>query len=130
LGALALGLFMVFPYFLLQRLPLPATAASLAVLIAFLAFAVIYLTLRRTSYRFVQGVTLIPILVIVGVLLRIDGPAVDNFYSARPVARNLQAIDADRRQVAVFDAKRELRYGLEFYRNQTVSSYNDNEIPF
>ncbi len=130
LGALALGVFMVFPYFLLQRLPLPTSAASLAVLVAFLAFSIIYLTLRRTSYRFVQGVTLIPILVIVGVLLRIDGPAVDNFYSARPVAKNLRSIDADRRQVAVFDAKRELRYGLEFYRNQTVSSYNENEIPF
>jgi hypothetical protein len=100
------------------------------VLITFLSFAGIYLTLRRSGFRYIQGVTLIPILVIVGVLLRIDGPAVDNFYSARPVARNLQAIDADRRQVAVFDAKRELRYGLEFYRNQTVSSYNENEIPF
>ena len=130
LGALAIGVFMVFPYFLLQRLPLPASAASLAALIAFASFAGIYLTLRRTGYKFLQGVTLIPILVIVGVLLRIDGPAVDNFYSARPVARDLQLHDLDRRQVAVFDAKRELRYGLEFYRNQTVSSYNENEIPF
>ena len=130
LSALAIGLFMVFPYFLLQRLPLPASAASLAALIAFGSFAGIYLTLRRSGYRYFQGVTLIPIMVIVGVLLRIDGPAVDNFYSARPVARNLKAIDADRRQVAVFDVKRELWFGLEFYRNQKVSSYNENEVPF
>ena len=130
LGALAIGLSMVFPYFLLQRLPLPATATSTAALVGFLSFAGIYLTLRRTGYRFFQGVTLIPILIIVGVLLRIDGPAVDNFYSARPVYQNLKALDVDRRQVAVFNAKRELRYGLEFYRNQSVSSYNDNEVPF
>jgi hypothetical protein len=130
LGALAIGLSMVFPYFLLQRVPLPASATSLAVFVAFASFAVIYLTLRRSAYRYVQGVTLIPILIIVGVLLRIDGPSVDNFYSARPVYRNLESLDLDRRQVAVFNAKRELRYGLEFYRNQSVSSYNENEVPF
>jgi hypothetical protein len=130
LSALSIGVFMVFPYFLVQRLPLPTAAASIAALVAFLAFSGIYLTLRRTGYRYFQGVTLIPILVIVGVLLRIDGPAVDNFYSARPVAQSLKSLDADRRQVAVFNAKRELRFGLEFYRNQRVSSYNENEVPF
>lgn len=130
LSALAIGLFMVLPYFLQQRLPLPAGAFSLALFVAFASFAVVYLTLRRTGYRFFQGVTLIPILIIVGVLLRIEGPTIDNFYSARPVAANLHALDADRRQVAVFNAKRELRYGLEFYRNQSVSSYDENEIPF
>jgi len=31
--------------------------------------------------------------------------------------------------LAVFDARRELRYGLNFYRNQPIPSYNDDEIP-
>jgi hypothetical protein len=30
----------------------------------------------------------------------------------------------------VYNARRELRYGLVFYRNQKVSSYNEKDIPF
>jgi hypothetical protein len=56
-------------------------------------------------------------------------PSIDNFYSARPVAVDLMKIGADERPVAVYNAKRELRYGLGFYRNQKISSYNEKDIP-
>jgi hypothetical protein len=74
-------------------------------------------------------VTIVPVIIILGFVLRVDAPSIDNFYSARPVARDIETIGADARPIAVYNAKRELRYGLVFYRNEKISSYNEKDIP-
>jgi 4-amino-4-deoxy-L-arabinose transferase-like glycosyltransferase len=129
LAGLIVGLFLVFPYFFLQGLPLTMKAKFLATGLSTGLFLLIYATVRRTGVRFLRVVTIVPVIIILGFVLRVVAPSIDNFYSARPVAADLMAIGADSRPVAVYNAKRELRYGLGFYRNQKVSSYNDKEIP-
>src|SRR5207302_11049780 len=96
-------------------------------------------------------ITLVPLILVITFILRVAAPAIDNYYSARPVARDLETKMAHyyldgkpvppKAPVAVFDTcidltpakcrpvKRELRYGLAFYRNQRIMSYYENEVP-
>jgi 4-amino-4-deoxy-L-arabinose transferase-like glycosyltransferase len=129
LAGIVVGLFLVFPYFLLQGMPLTIKARLLTVVVSAAAFLGIYFTLRRTGYRFLRFVTIVPVIVIVGFVLKVVAPSIDNFYSARPVAHDLQVIGTDQRPIAVYNTRRELRYGLVFYRNQKISSYNEQDIP-
>ncbi|MCU1305951.1 MAG: Melittin resistance protein PqaB [Acidobacteriaceae bacterium] len=129
LAGLIVGLFLVFPYFFLQGLPLTVKAKLLAIGLSAGSFMLIYVTVRRTGPRFLRVVTIVPVIIILGFVLRVVAPSIDSFYSARPVAADLMAIGADGRPVAVYNAKRELRFGLGFYRNQKISSYNEKEIP-
>ncbi|MCU1286489.1 MAG: Melittin resistance protein PqaB [Acidobacteriales bacterium] len=129
LAGVIVGLFLVFPYFFLQGLPLTFKARALAVILSAGSFMLIYVTVRRTGVRFLRVVTIVPVIIILGFVLRVVAPSIDNFYSARPVAVDLMKIGADARPVAVYNAKRELRYGLGFYRNQKISSYNEKDIP-
>jgi 4-amino-4-deoxy-L-arabinose transferase-like glycosyltransferase len=129
LAGLIVGLFLVFPYFFLHGLPLTTKAKLLAMGLSVGSFMLIYVTVRRTGPRFLRMVTIVPVIIILGFVLRVVAPSIDSFYSARPVAADLMAIGADGRPVAVYNAKRELRYGLGFYRNQKISSYNEKEIP-
>jgi 4-amino-4-deoxy-L-arabinose transferase-like glycosyltransferase len=129
LAGLIVGLFLVFPYFFLHGLPLTTKAKLLAMGLSAGSFLLIYFTVRRTGPRFLRVVTIVPVIIILGFVLRVVAPSIDSFYSARPVAADLMAIGADSRPVAVYNAKRELRYGLGFYRNQKISSYNEKEIP-
>jgi 4-amino-4-deoxy-L-arabinose transferase-like glycosyltransferase len=124
-----LAMFLLFPQkFLLSA---PPGAAYRAVIIAIgAAVAVfIYLALFRRGYAVLRPVTLIPVVLIVAFILRVAAPTIDDFYSARPVAREISELHPQPAPVAVFKAKRELEYGLGFYRDQTISNYDVGEIP-
>ena len=53
----------------------------------------------------------------------------DARISARPVAEELKRLAPESLPVAVFDVKRETEYGLAFYRNQVVASYETGVPP-
>jgi hypothetical protein len=70
--------------------------------------------------------------VIVGLaflLKRPGAPAIDNAFSARPVAHEISEIEARPVEVAVFKTSRETEYGLAFYRNHAVPRYERGEAP-
>ena len=73
-------------------------------------------------------VTLAPVILIVGFILEVAAPVIDDYYSARPVVRRLARFSGNK-PVAVYQTRRELRYGLNFYRNHNIANYDDNEIP-
>ena len=127
------GFFLVFPYYFLQGIAITGTARLLTSLISMLVFLMVYFVLRRFGLQLLRFVTLLPVILVVGFILRIAAPTVDNFYSARPVDRAIAALThelhAEGRPVAVMDVRRDLRYGLNFYRNQKIFSYNENEVP-
>ncbi len=53
----------------------------------------------------------------------------DRTYSARPVADQLaQFVPADE-TVAVFHVRRDIEYGLSFYRNRQVVNYEESGVP-
>jgi hypothetical protein len=55
---------------------------------------------------------------------------IDMLQSARPVQMTLaETALGEIPMVAVYDVPRGVEYGLEFYRNHKIASYERNEIP-
>ncbi len=54
---------------------------------------------------------------------------VDLAYSARPLARILDQVDKPGEPVAVYRVRRDLEYGLSFYRNHPVLDYEKTGVP-
>ncbi len=53
----------------------------------------------------------------------------DKAYSARPLAQQLAAKAPDVETVAVFRVRRDIEYGLSFYRNREVENYEQDGVP-
>ena len=53
----------------------------------------------------------------------------DRSYSARPLAERLAAVAPGETTVAVFRVRRDVEYGLSFYRNHEVVNYDENGVP-
>ena len=87
-------------------------------------------TLRlRPGLRLLRFVTLVPVILAIAAVLRLDAHFMDQRFSARPLAAALNAIDSDSLPAAVFQVRREVEYGLHFYRNQPIALYDSGEIP-
>jgi 4-amino-4-deoxy-L-arabinose transferase-like glycosyltransferase len=54
---------------------------------------------------------------------------VDRTYTARPLAEKLASIAPPDETVAVFRVRRDVEYGLSFYRNHEVINYEDTGVP-
>ena len=107
------------------RVPI-AFAAACAVIMAF--------TLRVSGLRMLRFVTLVPVVLIVGLVLRVGAPALDATLSARPLAKEIERLrpkleNQSQMQVAVFEAPRETEFGLAFYLNRPIARYESHQIP-
>jgi 4-amino-4-deoxy-L-arabinose transferase-like glycosyltransferase len=98
--------------------------------VAFVLCAGIALTLvRKTGLRMLRFVTVIPVLLVVGIVLRLGSVALDETYSARPLAREIAGIETHPLPLAVYHVRRELEYGLTFYRNRLTFNYDWGSVP-
>jgi 4-amino-4-deoxy-L-arabinose transferase-like glycosyltransferase len=102
---------------------LSATAAALLVL-----FAVVK-TIRLGGIAHVRNATLFPVLAAMVFLLGFHGKDLDLNYSARPLARQMQQLAPDARPVVVEDVKRDMVYGLAFYRDEEPIEYDKDGVP-
>jgi 4-amino-4-deoxy-L-arabinose transferase-like glycosyltransferase len=108
------------------RVPI-AFSAACAVIMAF--------TLKVSGLRMLRFVTLVPVVLIVGLVVRAGGPALDSTLSARPLAKEIETLrtklenQSQTMQVAVFEAPRETEFGLAFYLNRPVARYESHQIP-
>ncbi len=53
----------------------------------------------------------------------------DDKYSARPLAQKLAGLAPDGETVAVFRVRRDMEYGLAFYRDHEVVNYDESGVP-
>jgi len=53
----------------------------------------------------------------------------DRSYSARPLAAKLDAFVPPDGTIAVFRVRRDIEYGLSFYRNREVVNYEESGVP-
>jgi 4-amino-4-deoxy-L-arabinose transferase-like glycosyltransferase len=53
----------------------------------------------------------------------------DKSYSARPLAEKLAGLGPADETVAVFEVRRDVEYGLSFYRNREVVNYKESGVP-
>jgi 4-amino-4-deoxy-L-arabinose transferase-like glycosyltransferase len=110
---------------------LPAGKPMLVALaVAFILSAGIALTLvRKNGMRMLRFVTLIPVVLTVGAVLKLGAVGLDQTLSARPVSVEIAALEIHRLPLAVYHIRRELEYGLTFYRNQLTFNYDWGRVP-
>jgi 4-amino-4-deoxy-L-arabinose transferase-like glycosyltransferase len=122
LCALLLVAALIAPFAMLKTQPPSWLGFIMAVSGGVIAFTVI-LMVRREGVRALHFVTLVPTILAVAFLLRPAAPVIDATQSARAVERELDRHVSNDVSVAVFNVKREITYGLNFYRNQPISRY-------
>ena len=103
---------------------------TVALTIAFVLSAGIALTLvRRTGLPMLRFVTLIPVVLTIGAVLKLGSVALDQTLSARPLAKEIASMETHPLPLAVYHVRRELEYGLTFYRNQLTFNYDWGSVP-
>jgi hypothetical protein len=74
-------------------------------------------------------VTLIPLILTVGAVMKLGSVSLDQTLSARPLAREISSIETQQQLLAVYHVRRELEYGLTFYRNRETFNYDWGSVP-
>ena len=99
-------------------LVIAATAALLTGLL-------IALATKRLGIAQIRNFTLIPVCLMLVFLLGFHGRDLDLNYSARPLAAEIEGHAPHVPTVALLHVKRDIDYGLAFYRNQPTVHYDD-----
>jgi 4-amino-4-deoxy-L-arabinose transferase-like glycosyltransferase len=111
------------PFFMLKHAPPLPFQIGMTLIGAVIAVMVL-LMVRREGVRVLHFVTLLPVILAVAFLLRVAGPTIDLTQSARPINQRLAELGVSAGEpVATFNVKRQVAYGLDFYRNQPISHY-------
>jgi 4-amino-4-deoxy-L-arabinose transferase-like glycosyltransferase len=113
---------LIAPFAMVKQSPPQALQIGMALTGALIAVMVL-LMVRREGVRVLHFVTLVPTILAVAFLLRPAAPTIDGTQSARPISQRLTELGAANDPVAVFNVKRQITYGLNFYRNKPVSHY-------
>ena len=100
-----------------------AAAAAIATLLL-VAFVI-----RFRGIAQVRNMTLIPVCAILVFLLGFYGRELDLNYSARPLAQEIARQAPEEQTVALLNVRRDLDYGLAFYRNQPMLHYDREGVP-
>jgi 4-amino-4-deoxy-L-arabinose transferase-like glycosyltransferase len=111
------------------KLPLSPASLMLAALAGTAIFLLAALPLLTGGWRFLHFVTLLPVILAVGFILRGLAPAVDATQSSRPLAALIQQIGQPTGlPLATFALSRNTAFGLAFYLNRRVDPYEGLEI--
>ncbi|HEV7219546.1 MAG TPA: hypothetical protein VGN39_11785, partial [Terriglobales bacterium] len=121
-------------YILLQH-RMPWGKAVVPVVFATVCAISIVAMVRISGFRMLRFATLIPAVLVVGIVLRFGSPLLDASLSARPLAIEIVSLQPklasqdETMQVAVFEASRETEFGLAFYLDRPILRYERHEIP-
>ena len=108
--------------------PAPRWLASAAVAAVAMGLLVAML-IRKGGIRLVTTATLIPVFATLIFLLGFHGKDLDLSYSARPLANKIQAQAPNVSVLAALTLKRDMDYGLAFYRNRPLVHYTADGVP-
>jgi 4-amino-4-deoxy-L-arabinose transferase-like glycosyltransferase len=107
-----------------------AVGTEISATLAILLTVGIIVTLRsRVGLEALRFVTLVPVVLAIAVILRLDAADLDRTLSARPVAMEIWQLETKPLPLAVLGVSRELEYGLAFYRQQTIQRYDSGQVP-
>jgi 4-amino-4-deoxy-L-arabinose transferase-like glycosyltransferase len=108
----------------------PSTEWLVGAGVAALGFAAfVFWVVRRWGVSQLTNASLLPTLAILVFLLGFHGHELDLNYSARPLAREMARQAPDIKIVAVEQVRRDIDYGIAFYRNQPTVHYEADGVP-
>ncbi|HWZ42341.1 MAG TPA: glycosyltransferase family 39 protein [Candidatus Saccharimonadales bacterium] len=114
----------------MDRISPPAFVQVRVVMVTAIVALLVFLVVRRGGVRILRLATLVPVLLVLGFLLRPAAHTIDQATSARAIEAELQAAGiTPQTPVAVFNVKREVEFGLNFYRNRSIPRYERDGIP-
>ena len=128
-GLLTFVLILCPQYMIYQRLIPARGILAWAIVLGSAATLLVVLVTHRFGVRHLRLVTIIPLVGLLCFLLGKNGHLLDLNYSARPLANEIQQADPQAGVVAEFDVRRDLVYGLAFYRDHKVVSYGTDGVP-
>ncbi|MGA8939097.1 MAG: glycosyltransferase family 39 protein [Acidobacteriaceae bacterium] len=128
-GLLTFVLILCPQYMVYQRMIPARGILTWAIVLGISAALLVILVTRRFGVRHLRLVTMIPLVGLLCFLLGANGHLLDLNYSARPLAREIQQADPKAAVVAELDVRRDLVYGLAFYRDHKVVSYSTDGVP-
>ena len=143
-GALTTSILLVPLYIQLpDKVPLPGRAVFAAGMSGIAAAMLIVVVVARFGVARLRAATLVPMAMLLVFIFGI-GPffgipavasskrtieALDMNYSPRPLAKILAVVAPPPIPVAVYRVRRDVEYGLAFYRNRPVIDYDHSPIP-
>ena len=89
----------------------------------------VFFTIRRWGIAQVCNITLVPVLATLIFLLGFHGKELDQNYSARPLSAEIARYAPGTKLVATEAVKRDMVYGLAFYRNEPLIHYSLDGVP-
>ena len=98
-------------------------AAIVPLIVALVGGTFVAVTLSKTGWSGLHLAGVAPAIVVFGLALRLSAPVLDQTLSARSVSEELARLSNKPLPVAVAKVPRELEFGLQFYRNQTIARY-------
>ncbi len=118
------------PQYMVYHRIVPAPKALVwAAVLGVAAALLVIVVVRRWGVQRVRMITMIPLAGLLFFLLGMNGHLLDLNYSARPLAREIARAAPLAPAVAELDVRRDLVYGLAFYRNQPVVDYETQGVP-
>jgi 4-amino-4-deoxy-L-arabinose transferase-like glycosyltransferase len=98
--------------------------------VAALAFGLtVFLLVRRWGISLISYATLLPVIAMLVFLLGFNGRDLDLSYSARPLAQEIQRLAPEVKPLAIEGVKRDMDYGLAFYRDEPLIHYSKDGVP-
>ncbi len=116
-------------YMMYQRILPAPKPLIIAALVGVAAALFILAVVRLYGVRRLRTATLIPLVGLMFFLLGMHGHLLDLNYSARPLAREIARAAPGAQIIALHDVRRDLDYGLAFYRDQNMVHYDTDGIP-
>jgi hypothetical protein len=135
LAALLTTAVLLVPHVVLDPKALPPVPAlTYATAVGAAVFCFIFFLVRRRGQRMLLWTTIVPVAFGVFFLLHYAGRVLGEAYSSRQVAAYVDKIERDNLQgrdypMAVYEARRDVEYGLGFYLDKRVERYERGEIP-
>ncbi len=122
-GIFAFVLLLAPQYMVYQKIVPPArTIWATAAISAGIAVTIIMLT-RRFGLRYLRSLTIVPVVCLLFFLLHAHGALLDENYSARPIAAEIQRRAPNIPLLVTHRIRRDTDYGLCFYRKQPLRHY-------
>ena len=98
--------------------------------VAAVAFGMaVFLIVRRWGIVQICTATLLPVIAMLIFLLGFHGRDLDLNYSARPLAQEIERQAPGLRPLAIEGVRRDMDYGLAFYRNEPLIHYSKEGVP-
>jgi 4-amino-4-deoxy-L-arabinose transferase-like glycosyltransferase len=145
LAGFTVTMVLLLPWFIFQAaggMP-PARVMVSAIITGIATVVLILVVVGRFGVKRLRIATMVPLVILVFFLFGV-GPffglpaiqqtkhtiqLVDLAYSARPLARELTQLTSNNEPVAVLRVRRDLEFGLSFYRDHRVLDYEKDGVP-